>query len=94
VVWRNLPRARPPHRQEVAIKRLQPQLVARQPEVVSRFLREGDALSQLSHPNIVPMLAFYESEGQYNLVMEYMPGGTLRDRLEQEKRLPWSGRWI
>lgn len=73
---------------EVAIKRLVPQLVARQPEVVDRFLREADALSQLSHPNIVPMLAFYESEGEYNLVMEYMPGGTLRDRLDQEKRLP------
>ncbi len=72
----------------VAIKRLLPQLVASRPEVIERFVREGQALEQLSHPNIVPMLAFYEHEGTYNLVMEYLPGGTLRDQLDQEGALP------
>jgi serine/threonine protein kinase/DNA-binding SARP family transcriptional activator len=72
----------------VAIKRLHPQLVASNPMVVERFVREGQALSQLSHPNIIPLLAFYEHEGSYNLVMEYLPGGTLRNRLERENALP------
>lgn len=72
----------------VAVKRLQPQMVARQPDVVKRFLREGEMLGRLSHPNIVPMLAFYEQGGQYNLVMDYLPGGSLRELLERENPLP------
>jgi serine/threonine protein kinase/DNA-binding SARP family transcriptional activator len=72
---------------EVAIKRLLPQLIASRPEAIERFIREGQALEQLSHPNIVPMLAFYEHENSYNLVMEYLPGGTLRDLLERERSL-------
>lgn len=73
---------------QVAIKRLRGDLVERQPEQVERFVREGQLLGRLSHPNIVPMLDFFEHEGQYNLVMEYLPGGTLRDLLEREQRLP------
>lgn len=72
----------------VAIKRLQSHLVASRPELVERFVREGEALGRLSHPNIVPMLAFYEHAGTYNLVMEYLPGGTLRDLLDRERPLP------
>ena len=72
----------------VAVKRLLPHLIASKPGIVERFVREGAALGQLSHPNIVPMLAFYEHEGTYNLVMEYLEGGTLRDLLEREHALP------
>ena len=34
------------------------------------------------------MLAFYQHDSAYNLVMEYLPGGTLRDLLEREHALP------
>lgn len=73
--------------QPVAIKRLRPDLVAKRPDLVERFLREGEALSQLSHPNIVRMLADFERDGQRYLVMEYMTGGTLRELLDRENRL-------
>lgn len=73
--------------QAVAIKRLRPDLVAQRPDLVERFLREGEVLSQLSHPNIVRMLADFERDGQRYLVMEYMTGGTLRELLDREKRL-------
>lgn len=68
---------------EVAIKRLKPELINQRPEVVTRFLREAEALSRLSHPNIVRLLASFERDGQHYIVMEYMPGGTLRDLLDQ-----------
>ena len=72
----------------VAIKALRPERVAADPEVVARFLREGEALRTLNHPNIVQMVDATEVDGRYYLVMEYVPGGSLRDLLEQEGRLP------
>lgn len=58
------------------------------PNRVARFIREGKALSRLNHPNIVRMLASYEHEGRHAIVMEYVPGGTLRDLLDRQNPLP------
>ena len=75
-------------RQKVVIKQLKPELVAQQPEFVARFIREGEALRQLNHPNIVKMFAIAERDGEHIIVMEYVPGGDLRDLLEREGQLP------
>src|SRR5512138_650916 len=48
--------------QAVAIKQLKADL--NQPEVIERFKREGEALRQLNHPNIVKMLDAVEQDGQ------------------------------
>jgi len=78
----------------VAIKVLKPEQVSLQPDVVARFKREGEALRQLNHPNIVKMLAaITEPEPEsgkeiHYLVMEYVRGGSLRELLEQEVKLP------
>lgn len=72
----------------VVIKRLRPELINQSPEYVIRFQREGEALHQLNHPNIVKMLAAFEQDSQYCIVMEYVAGGSLRDRLDQQTRLP------
>jgi serine/threonine-protein kinase len=74
--------------QPVAIKRLRPELAANHPELVKRFIREGEVLRQLNHPNIVKVLATFEIENQPVIVMEYMAGGSLRDLLEQQPKLP------
>ncbi|CAG0935836.1 serine/threonine-protein kinase PknK [Thermoflexales bacterium] len=68
----------------VVIKRLKPELVAQDPAFVTRFVREAQALRQLNHPNIVTILAAIEQAGEQRIVMEYVPGGTLRDLLEKE----------
>lgn len=47
-------------------------------DVLKRFEREAKALAQLSHPNIVKVMDFGEYEGSPFLVMEYLPGGTLK----------------
>ncbi|MDX1523058.1 MAG: protein kinase, partial [Anaerolineae bacterium] len=72
----------------VAIKVLKPQIVHSNPDLVDRFIREGEALRQLNHPNIVKMLAASEQDGQHYLVMEYVAGGSLHDLIKQEGPLP------
>lgn len=46
-----------------------------------RFEIEAKALAKLRHPNIVSILDYGEFEGQPYLVMEYIPGGTLKQKL-------------
>jgi serine/threonine protein kinase len=72
----------------VAIKRLKPELVTHSPELVARFLREGEALQQLNHPNIVKILAMVEDKEQPVIIMEYVPGGDLRKLLAGQSLLP------
>ncbi len=72
----------------VAVKALDPAVVARDPDILERFTREGEALRQLNHPNIVRMVAAVEEEGQHYLVMEYVAGGSLADLLAAQGRLP------
>jgi WD40 repeat protein/DNA-binding SARP family transcriptional activator len=71
----------------VAIKVLRPNLVVGQPELVARFVREGEALRQLDHPNIVKLLAATAEDGQQHLVMEYV-GSSLHDLLAEQGSLP------
>ena len=53
----------------------------------ARFLREARAISQLSHLNILPLIEFGErsdNEETLYLVMPYISGGTLRDRIKKQ----------
>ncbi|MFZ5903220.1 MAG: SUMF1/EgtB/PvdO family nonheme iron enzyme [Chloroflexota bacterium] len=54
---------------------------------LKRFEREAKALARLTHPNIVKVTDFGEHEGRPYLVMVYLPGGTLKQRLG--KPIPW-----
>ena len=49
----------------------------------SRFLREAQAISRLSHPNILPLIEFGEDQGMLYLVMPLAREGTLRDLIKQ-----------
>src|SRR5215813_2838993 len=72
----------------IAIKQLKPELVDNTSELLQRFIREGEALRTLNHPNIVKLLATAEQDGQQYLVMEYMAGGSLADLLKDQPQLP------
>jgi serine/threonine-protein kinase len=50
---------------------------------VVRLLDEGRALAKLQHPNIVRVLDFFESGGNFYLIMEFVDGMSLKQRLEQ-----------
>jgi eukaryotic-like serine/threonine-protein kinase len=55
---------------------------------LERFRRETDVVASLEHPNIMPVHEYGERDGLAYLVMPYISGGTLRDELEREERLP------
>jgi len=64
----------------VAVKVL-PADTADRPEVRQRFEREARAVSALHHPNICALYDVGEQDGIDFLVMEYLEGGTLAERL-------------
>jgi eukaryotic-like serine/threonine-protein kinase len=73
------------HKRKVAIKVLKQEFAA---SVGSeRFLREIGIAAQLSHPHIVPLIDSGESNGSLYYVSPYVPGGSLRDRLNRDKKL-------
>jgi serine/threonine protein kinase len=47
-----------------------------------RFRREAHAIAALEHAAAVPVYDFGEERGQPFLVMRYLPGGSLQDRLQ------------
>jgi serine/threonine protein kinase len=70
----------------VAIKVLSPQL-ASSPKARRRFLREARAAAGINHPNVVTIHAVEEQAGIPYLVMEYVRGHTLRDRIKTSSPL-------
>jgi serine/threonine protein kinase len=54
---------------------------------VERFRREARAAAALAHPNAVTIYDFIEEYGQYFLVMEYIPGPTLKQLIGQRRHL-------
>src|SRR5947209_6903405 len=66
----------------VAIKIL-PAHLSGSPEARQRFEREARAISSLSHPNICHLYDVGQQEGTSYLVMEYLEGETLAERLRK-----------
>ena len=64
----------------VALKVIKPVLTTDE-EFAQRFLREGRIIAQLSDPHIVTVYDIASHEGTYYLSMEYLPGGTLQQRI-------------
>jgi serine/threonine-protein kinase len=66
---------------EVALKLLKDRY-AENEEFVERFRREAKSAAALSSPYIVPIFDRGETDdGTYYITMEYLPGGTLRERI-------------
>ena len=74
------------HHRKVAIKVLRQEFAAT--VGADRFLREIGIAARLSHPHIVPLIDSGESDGALYYVSPFIPGGSLRDRLNREKTLP------
>ncbi len=74
------------HDRQVAVKVLHPDLAASVD--ARRFLREIGIAAKLAHPHIVPLLDSGRAAGTLFLVTPYVAGGSLRDRLRREGRLP------
>lgn len=74
---------------EVAVKFLRTELFGEAvlEQLYRRFEREAKALARLSHFHIVKIYDYGEYENTPYLVMEYIPGGTLKSRMG--KPVPW-----
>jgi eukaryotic-like serine/threonine-protein kinase len=66
----------------VAVKIL-PAHLSSNPEAQQRFDREARAISSLSHPNVCQLYDVGSHDGTSYLVMEYLEGETLADRLRK-----------
>ena len=72
----------PRFQREVAVKVL-PRAYLNDPMFRARFQREAQTVAALEHPAIVPVHDFGEEDGRLYLVMAYMTGGSLADRLQE-----------
>jgi serine/threonine protein kinase len=62
--------------------------------LMKRFEREAKAMAKFSHPNIVPVYDYGEVDGSPYLVMEYIPGGTLKDKTGKPVPVETALSWI
>jgi eukaryotic-like serine/threonine-protein kinase len=70
----------------VAVKVLHPQYASEE-NFVARFRQEAQAAANLSHPGIVNVYDWGREEGTYFIVMEFLPGQTLKQLLEERGNL-------
>jgi len=69
-------------KRDVALKVL-PQAVAADPDRLARFEREAQTLAALNHPHIAAIYGIEDSNGTRALVMEFVEGPTLADKIAQ-----------
>ncbi|GCE02959.1 serine/threonine protein kinase [Dictyobacter aurantiacus] len=53
-------------------------------EFLTRFRREADVVARLEHMNIMPLYEYGEQDGLAYLVMPYLTGGSLSERLKRQ----------
>jgi serine/threonine protein kinase len=63
-------------RNEVAIKQLKDQFV-NDPDVVSRFKKDGQLLTGIDHPNVVKIIDYLIIDNRHYVIMEYCGNGNL-----------------
>jgi serine/threonine-protein kinase len=74
------------HGRRVAVKVLRPELSAMLGS--SRFLQEIQVTARLQHPHILPLYDSGAADDLLYYVMPLVQGGSLRDRLREERELP------
>ena len=72
---------------EVALKIL-PRSLAKNPTMLQRFLREAKSAEALFDPHIVEIFDRGTEDGRYYLVLEYVDGGDLHDRIRSQGPMP------
>jgi serine/threonine-protein kinase len=69
-------------RRDVALKTLRPEY-RRNPETRSKFRKEARTMAFLTHPNVARVFDFYEDDEAPWVVLEFVPGRSLKQLLAQ-----------
>jgi Protein kinase domain len=56
------------------------------PDAVARFRREAQAIARMRHPNVLNVYDFGEHEGTPYMIVEYVAGGSLNERMKSAGR--------
>ena len=71
-----------------------PDAFASDPDRLARFQREAQVLASLNHPNIAQIHGLEEADGVRALVLEFVEGPTLAERIKSSRgRSPWTRRY-
>lgn len=73
---------------DLAVKCLKPQLAAESPDFVVRFEREARLAASFDHPNLVGVRDAQHKDGLHWLVMEFVRGESVRERVQRKGPLP------
>ena len=68
-------------RRKVAVKVLSAKMLATNPNFYDRFQQEAETIAALEHSAVIPIYDFGHQGDLSYIVMRYMPGGTLEDKL-------------
>ena len=71
---------------QVVVKQLRDEY-ASDVEFVSRFQQEARIMGALQHPNLARVMGYIEQNGQCLLVEEYLPGGSLAERMANGEKI-------
>jgi tRNA A-37 threonylcarbamoyl transferase component Bud32 len=81
-------KARQPNLDRVVALKILPASLNAVPGFAERFAREAQALAKLTHPNIVAVHDFGQSDGLFYFIMEYVDGPNLRQVIRSGKLAP------
>jgi eukaryotic-like serine/threonine-protein kinase len=57
--------------------------------ILARFRQEAQAIAALRHRNILTIYGYGEEKNWAYIVMEYVPGGSLKDRIQPKQPFTW-----
>ena len=81
-------KARQPKLNRFVALKILPESLGRDPAFAQRFLREGQMLARLNHPNIVAVHDFGQAGGYFYLLMEFVDGVNLRQAMSAGRFTP------
>src|SRR5581483_2549746 len=76
------------HEREVALKVMNRDANAVDPDAIERFRRESEAVARLDHPNVVRMFERGEADGLHYFAIEVVRGTSL-DAVLRRERIPY-----
>jgi serine/threonine protein kinase len=73
---------------EIVAVKVGPSFLGLEPGALERFQLEFTAIRELRHPNVVAAHAIHEENGAPYIVMDYVPGQTLEQRVKSDGPIP------